>query len=180
MGRGRCCSCGFTGWTSFDHAVIACHADEALSLIERPEKLESELLSCFPYSPNLVTLHTDQSRLPRRMAARASWNYLLGDEEGPASITYDMSRLQGLDSPDPFLVTLNAEGDIEDSRILLQFETSHPTYHAMRAEAQGRHDELINRNGLSYCGAYWGYGFHEDGFQSGCRAANGIKNAERS
>ncbi|MDG2095023.1 MAG: FAD-dependent oxidoreductase [Phycisphaerales bacterium] len=169
-----------SGWLPFDHVVVACHADQALDLVESPDDIESELLECFPYSPNLVTLHTDQSRLPRRPAARASWNYLLGQEEEPASLTYDMSRLQGLDSPEPFLVTLNDNGTLDESRILLQFETSHPTYHSMRAHAQARHGELINRGSLSYCGAYWGYGFHEDRYQSGLRAAEGILTADRT
>ena len=89
-----------------------------------------------------------------------------------------MSRLQGLDSPEPFLVTLNQDGTLEDSRILLEFETAHPTYHSMRAEAQKRHQEMIDRDGISYCGAYWGYGFHEDGYQSGLRAAAGIEHTD--
>ena len=168
-----------SGWASYDHAILACHADQALNLLESPDRTESELLECFPYSPNVVTLHTDQRRLPRRPAARAAWNYLLGDEEEPASITYDMSRLQGLDSPEPFLVTLNDNGTLDESKILLEFETSHPTYHAMRATAQARHDEMIDRRHLSYCGAYWGYGFHEDGYQSGLRAATGIRTTEQ-
>lgn len=177
-GTGADLSIESQGWRSFDHVVMACHADQALELVEAPDSVEASLLECFPYSSNLVTLHTDRSRLPRRPAARAAWNYLLGEEGAPASITYDMSRLQGLDSPEPFLVTLNQDGTLEDSRILLEFETAHPTYHSMRAEAQKRHQEMIDRDGISYCGAYWGYGFHEDGYQSGLRAAAGIEHTD--
>ena len=155
----------------FDHVIMACHADQSLELVQDPDPVETQLLKCFPYASNDVVLHTDSDLLPRRRRARASWNYLLGDGDKPATITYDMSRLQGLDSRDPFCITLNSTELINPDRILRRFQTSHPTYHEMRADAQGRHDELINLDGISYCGAYWGYGFHEDGYQSGARVA---------
>ena len=163
---------------TFDHVILACHADQARSLVDHPEPEERRILDCFPYTDNDVVLHTDDRLLPRRRRARASWNFRLGAGDDPPAVTYDMSRLQGLASSRAYCITLNATELIRPEHILLRFTTAHPTYHALRADAQGRHRDLIDRRGISYCGAYWGYGFHEDGYQSGLRVAEHL--ADRS
>ena len=119
-------------------------------------------------------LHQDTSILPLNPKAWASWNYLLNASNTSASVTYDMSRLQGLASQKPILVTLNATEGISPEHIISRWTTGHPTYHAMRGSAQQRHIEMIDRDGISYCGAYWGYGFHEDGYQSGMRVSRAL------
>ncbi|MCH2148537.1 MAG: FAD-dependent oxidoreductase [Phycisphaerales bacterium] len=156
----------------FDHVVLACHADQAIELVEGADETELQLLSQFPYTANDVVLHRDESLLPRRDRARASWNYLL-DEGGSSSIiTYDLRRLQGLRSSAPVLVTLNGTDRIKPEAILQRHVMRHPAYAAGAYDAQQRHEALIDRDGLSYCGAYWGWGFHEDGFASGKRVAD--------
>jgi predicted NAD/FAD-binding protein len=155
----------------FDHVVLACHADQSLALIAEPDEVEQELLSCFPYTANEVVLHRDESLLPRMERARASWNYLLNDGDNSSVITYDLRRLQGLRSRQPLLVTLNGTNLISADLILGREVMCHPAYETGTCAAQQRHRELIDRQGVSYCGAYWGWGFHEDGFSSGQRVS---------
>ena len=160
---------------NFDHAIIACHADQALDLVQDMDLEERKVLNSFPYKINDIVLHQDRSLLPCLSRAQASWNYLMEDGGKQSSITYNMSRLQGLDSPDPFLVTLNNTSAINPKKIIYQFQSGHPTYHFMGKDSQARHSEFIDRQGISYCGAYWGWGFHEDGFQSGMRVVEKLK-----
>lgn len=151
----------------YDHVIFACHADQALSLLESPSIAERELLASFPYQPNDVVLHTDTSVLPRRQGAWAAWNYHIPRETADgATLTYNMNLLQGLQKQNQYLVTLNSTARIDSSRILGQYVYHHPIFTTRRAEAQARHGELINHNRSSFCGAYWGNGFHEDGVNS--------------
>ena len=159
---------------NFDHVIMAVHADDAMRIVQSPDPVETELLSSFPYTSNDIVLHQDTSILPLNPKAWASWNYLLNASNTSASVTYDMSRLQGLTSQKPMLVTLNATEGISPEHIISRWTTGHPTYHAMRGSAQQRHIEMIDRDGISYCGAYWGYGFHEDGYQSGMRVSRAL------
>ena len=155
---------------TFDEVILACHADQALRLISEPSADEVALLESFPYEKNMVSLHSDDSLLPRRKSARASWNALLTKESGRQSIvTYDMNILQSLPTEEPFCVSLNQRNEIRESALHDEFEFSHPTFHQGRKEAQERHDSYIRNRGISLCGAYWGYGFHEDGLNSGLR-----------
>jgi predicted NAD/FAD-binding protein len=157
----------------FDHVVLACHADQALRMLTDPSETERELLGAFPYQPNEAVLHTDKSVLPRRPRAQASWNYRLPAEDPDrAAVTYDMNRLMSLDSDHRFFVTLNDASAIDPAKVLRTFQYHHPVYVAGRARAQRRHHELIGVNRTSFCGAYWGYGFHEDGVRSALRAAS--------
>ena len=154
----------------FDEVILACHADQSLRMLSKPQIEETSLLSSFPYEDNLVTLHSDDSILPRRKSARASWNaYLPEGRNEQALVSYDMNILQSLPTPEPFCVTLNQENQIDPSMEHANFKFSHPTYHAGRKKAQLRHAEFIRRQGISFCGAYWGFGFHEDGLTSGLR-----------
>ena len=159
---------------SFDQVVIGSHADQALRLLDDPTPTERALLSAFPYQRNDVVLHTDERVLPKRRRAWASWNYHLPrDARGAVSVTYCMNRLQGIRSRHIFNVTLNDSGRVRPEQVLRRFVYDHPVFVPGRDAAQRRHAELIGANRTSYCGAYWGYGFHEDGVQSAlavCRA----------
>ena len=157
---------------AFDHVVFACHADQSLRLLADPSATEREVLGAFPYQRNDVLLHTDISVLPRSRRAWASWNYHVpASDRDVVSVTYDMNRLQKLKSPHQFNVTLNDAGTVHPDRILGRFTYHHPVFKPGRDAAQRRHAELIDVNRTSFCGAYWGFGFHEDGVRSGLAVA---------
>jgi len=157
---------------TFDHVILACHADQALRLLTDASPLERELLGAFPYQRNDVLLHTDTSVLPRHRRAWASWNYHVpAADRNAVSVTYDMNRLQRLDAPVQFNVTLNDAGLVRPDRVLGRFAYDHPVFKPGREAAQRRHAELIAVNRSSFCGAYWGFGFHEDGVRSGLAVA---------
>jgi predicted NAD/FAD-binding protein len=158
---------------SFDALVLATHADDALALLSDPSELEVELLAAFPYQRNEAVLHTDRSLLPRRRRAWASWNYhLLDAHTGPATVTYHMNRLQSLRADREFCVTLNRTTAIDPSQIIATFDYAHPVYTPAGVAAQLRHADISGRNRTHYCGAYWGWGFHEDGVESALRVAS--------
>jgi predicted NAD/FAD-binding protein len=156
----------------FDHVVIATHSDQALHMLADPGEREHELLGAIRYQPNDVTLHTDRGLLPRRRRAWASWNYhLLERELGRPTVTYHMNRLQSLDADRELLVTLNRDGDVRAEQVLGRFRYEHPVFTAEGVAAQRRWHELeAVAPRTSYCGAYWGWGFHEDGVVSALRA----------
>jgi uncharacterized protein len=155
---------------SHDYVVFACHSDQALRMLDDPSAVEQEILSAFPYQENEVLMHTDQRLLPRKPLARAAWNYhLLAQDQERVALTYDMSVLQNLTAPEPFLVTLNRNQDIDASKVLGSYVYHHPVYTPGAVAAQQRYSELNGVNRSFYCGAYWGYGFHEDGVVSAQR-----------
>lgn len=151
----------------FDRVVIATHSDQALRLLLDPSERELDILGSFPYQENSTVLHTDASVLPRRRAAWASWNYYLprGPQER-ATLTYHMNRLQGLSAPVEFCLTLNRDRDIDQARIIKKLIYHHPVYWREAPSAQKRWPEINGVNLTYFCGAYWGYGFHEDGVVS--------------
>ncbi len=156
----------------FDAVVFATHSDQALALLSDPSALEVQLLGAIPYQTNEAVLHTDRSLLPRRRRAWASWNYHLGGVEiGRATVTYHMNRLQSLHSDREFCVTLNRAAAIDSERIIATFRYAHPVYTSTGVAAQARHAEISGHNRTHYCGAYWGWGFHEDGVASALRVA---------
>jgi len=156
----------------FDEIVIAAHADQALAMLADPTSQEREILGAFPYQANEAVLHTDRRLLPRRRRAWASWNYHLEpDATGPATVTYHMNRLQSLDADEDYCVTLNRTGAIDPRKIIRTIAYAHPVYTVEGHAAQRRYDEVGGRNRTHYCGAYWGWGFHEDGVASAHRAA---------
>lgn len=156
----------------FDHVVVACHADHALALLRDPSPLETEVLSAFPFQTNRTLLHTDGRVLPRRRRARASWNYhRTADSDRRATVTYNMNLLQSLAADRSYNVTLNEEDAVDPASVLASFDDAHPVFRPGRDAAQKRHHELINHRAVSYCGAYWGFGFHEDGVTSALRVA---------
>lgn len=152
---------------TYDTVFIAAHSDQALSVLDDPSPEEREILGAFRYARNPVVLHTDTSLLPRRKRAWASWNYLLtGDDRPGATVTYNQNILQGLDAPEQFCVTLNQTDLVDPAKILRSFTYDHPQYTTGTLAAQRRRAEISGRRNTYYCGAYWGFGFHEDGVNS--------------
>jgi predicted NAD/FAD-binding protein len=157
---------------SFDEVVLAVHSDEALALLADPSDAEVEVLEAIPYQPNETVLHTDASLLPRRARARASWNFHLQDRPTDrTTVTYHMNRLQTLRASDDYCVTLNRTDAIAPERVLRTIEYAHPVYTPAGLAAQQRWEEVSGVRRTHYCGAWWGYGFHEDGVVSGLRVA---------
>jgi predicted NAD/FAD-binding protein len=151
----------------FDYVVFACHSDQALAILDEPTPQETEILGAFPYQANEVVLHTDTRMLPTTPLARAAWNYhALWESKGPVALTYDMNILQTLVAPEIFLVTLNRTAEIDASKVLHTTTMHHPVYTPTAVAAQKRRTEISGRNRTFYCGAYWRYGFHEDGVVS--------------
>jgi predicted NAD/FAD-binding protein len=155
----------------FDHAFIASHSDQALALLGDATGREREILGAIPYQDNEAVLHTDTSLLPRRRRAWAAWNYLRRREDhGRVSLTYNMNLLQHLQAPVTFCVTLNDTRHIDPARILLRLRYQHPVFTPAGVAAQQRRREINGRLRTWYCGAYWRYGFHEDGVVSALEA----------
>ncbi|HWC87552.1 MAG TPA: FAD-dependent oxidoreductase [Solirubrobacteraceae bacterium] len=150
----------------FDRVVIATHSDQALGMLTNPSDREHEILGAIPYQPNEVVLHTDRRLLPRRRRAWASWNYHLDPDAGASGVTYHMNRLQSMRAPEELCVTLNSSERIEPGRVLGRWNYAHPVYTAAGLSAQRRRGEIDGVDGIHYCGAYWGWGFHEDGVVS--------------
>ncbi len=171
---------GWAGGTErFDNVVFACHSDQALGMLDDPTGAEREVLGAIAYQENETVLHTDRSLMPRRRAAWASWNYHLSDEStGRTTVTYHMNRLQSLDADREFLVTLNRSADIDPTQVIRRFAYSHPVYTREAVAAQRRWEE-VSRGRTHYCGAYWRWGFHEDGVWSALRACEALGALER-
>jgi len=162
----------------FDEVVIATHSDQALAMLADPSEAEREILGAIPYQRNEVILHTDTGLLPRRRSAWSSWNFHLSEQPAPRStVTYWMNNLQSLPGERQFLVTLNRGAEIDPAKVLRRFTYDHPVYTTEGVRAQDRHAEISGRRHTHYCGAYWGWGFHEDGVLSALRACEGIPSA---
>ena len=156
----------------FDEVIVAAHADQALRMLADASDREHELLGAFPYQPNEAVLHTDTGMLPRRRRAWASWNYhLLEQSTGMPTVTYDMNRLQSLTAPERFCVTLNRSQAVDPERVIRTIPYAHPVYTQAGVTAQARHQEVSGPRRTHFCGAYWGWGFHEDGVVSAIRVA---------
>lgn len=152
---------------NFDHVILACHSDQALALLADPSKRESELLGAIPYQRNDTVLHTDSRLLPSIPKARASWNCLLPRrQQDGVVLTYWMNLLQTISAPVEFCVTLNSPEAIAADKVIRRLTYHHPVYSTAAFQAQQRRDEISGVNRTSYCGAYWGWGFHEDGVKS--------------
>ena len=160
---------------TFDEVVIATHGDEVLPLLADATDRERDVFGAFRTTTNTTWLHTDTETLPRRARARASWNYLLSeDATRPPTVTYHLNRLQRLPGSTEYCVTLNPNGSIDERRVLRTMIYSHPLYtrDAIRAQAQWRDVSGVRRT--HYAGAYWFYGFHEDGLNSALRVAKAL------
>lgn len=158
---------------SYDSVVIATHPDQALRLLADPTDAERTVLGAFRYSRNPTLLHTDTTLLPRARGARASWNYLMPSCAADAdhvTVSYDMNRLQRLDAPDSFVVTLNGSDRVDPASVRARMVYEHPVYTPESVAAQARLPALTGPV-TAYAGAYHGWGFHEDGCRSGVEAA---------
>ncbi|HET7444244.1 MAG TPA: FAD-dependent oxidoreductase [Solirubrobacterales bacterium] len=163
----------------FDEVVIAAHSDQALAMLADPSRAEREVLGAIPYQPNETVLHTDATLMPRRRAVWSSWNFHLpeGERQG-STVTYWMNNLQRLGADRDYFVTLNRGDAIDPAKVLRRFSYDHPMFTAAGVAAQARHAEISNAGRRThYCGAYWGWGFHEDGVVSALRACAGIPGA---
>jgi predicted NAD/FAD-binding protein len=148
----------------FDEVVIATHSDQALAMLADADPREHEILGAMPYQANEAVLHTDTRLLPRRRRAWASWNYhLLETPTERATVTYHMNRLQSLKADRELCVTLNRTAVIDPQQVIRTIPYAHPVYTPEGVRAQARQAEISGRNRTHYCGAYWGWGFHEDG-----------------
>ncbi|MEU6540336.1 FAD-dependent oxidoreductase [Streptomyces sp. NPDC047000] len=160
----------------YDAVVVAVHPDQALRLLADATPLEKDVLGAFRYSRNTTLLHTDTALLPRSRGARASWNYLMPSCTSGADrvrVSYDMNRLQRLDAPETFVVTLGGEDRVDPARVLARMVYEHPVYTPESVAAQQRLPEL-DTSVSAFAGAYHGWGFHEDGCRSGVRAAESL------
>jgi predicted NAD/FAD-binding protein len=166
----------------FDAVFLACHSDQALALLADPGDAEREVLAAIPYQRNDAVLHTDARLMPRRRLAWAAWNYHLRPDGGPVALTYNMSILQRLDTPEPFLVTLNRCADIDPSRVIRRITYQHPLYTPASVAAQARHREIDGARSTYFCGAWLRNGFHEDGVASALAAVGHFRDdhAERA
>jgi predicted NAD/FAD-binding protein len=154
----------------FDEVVLATHSDQALALLGDASDRENEILGALRYQDNEAILHTDVQMLPCRRRAWASWNYHLLPEPKPVTtVTYHMNRLQSLRAEQEFCVTLNQAEVIDPARVVRKISYAHPVYTEAAVAAQARVHEIDGRNRTHFCGAYWGWGFHEDGVVSGLR-----------
>jgi len=152
---------------TFDQVILACHSDQALRLLESPSPREQEILGAIRYQANETVLHTDGRMLPPNPRAWAAWNaHIPLDPSADCTVSYCMNLLQGLKSKEPFVVTLNRSADIDPAKIIATMRYAHPEYTRESVAAQGRRAEINGVDRIWYCGAYWGWGFHEDGMRS--------------
>ena len=159
----------------FDHVVIAAHADQALAMLAEPTSDEAELLGRWRYSVNDTWLHTDPALMPRRRAAWASWNYLMAEaSRESASLTYHLNRLQRLDEDREYLVSLNPETEPARDTVIRRMSYTHPIFTAESVSTQSELRRINGRNRTHFCGAYFGNGFHEDGFASSVAVADDL------
>lgn len=161
----------------FDQVVLACHGDQALRLLAHPTSEERHVLGRVRYEPNRAVLHTDARLLPRRAPLWAAWNYLnVADSaaERPVGVSYLINKLQPLPFATPVVVTLNPPVEPAPDKVIAEFDYDHPVFDLAAIEAQRELASIQGRRGLWFCGAWTGYGFHEDGLKAGLAVANGL------
>lgn len=174
---------GVSVWTRhgserFDHVVLATHADQSLGLLAQPSVQERSVLSRLRYQHNRAVLHTDASVLPKKRAAWAAWNYErstdTAQESSRVCLHYLLNKLQPLPFSQPVVESLNPIRPIDPAKVLGSFEYSHPIFDQAAIEAQSEVPDLQGQQRTWYCGAWTGYGFHEDGLKSGLRVADAL------
>ncbi len=163
-----------SGTHQFDAVILACHSDQALAILSDATVEEKEILGAIRYQSNTATLHTDTSVMPEKKLAWSAWNYhrrAEGADEGAAVLTYDMTELMRLPVSQPYLVSLNEER-VDPELVLYQTSYSHPIFDGPAIAAQRRVQEISGKNNTHFAGAYWRFGFHEDGMVSGLRVCD--------
>lgn len=159
----------------YDQVVLACHSDQALVLLADADALERAILGAIRYQANDVVLHTDATLLPRRRKAWAAWNaFIPRDARDACTVSYCMNLLQGIDAPEPFVVTLNRSEAIDPAKVLRRMHYHHPIYEHAAVAAQARKAEIQGQRCTWFAGAYWGWGFHEDGMRSAVEIATAL------
>lgn len=172
-----CTSAGVT--ERFDYLFIASHSDQALAMLSDATRSERDILGTIPYQKNEAVLHTDNSLLPRTRRAWAAWNYLRRrHDSGRVSVTYNMNILQNLQAATTFCVTLNDTQHIDPDKMICRMQYEHPVYTTASVAAQQRQQDINGKCRTWYCGAYWRYGFHEDGVVSALNALQDFKEYE--
>ncbi len=163
------------GAERFDQIVLACHSDQALRLLNDASDAERAVLGDMPYQANDTVLHTDASLLPKRRKAWAAWNATIPrDPADVCTVSYCMNLLQRIDAPDPLVVTLNRTDAVDSAKILRRMQYHHPVYSHASVAAQARKTEIQGQRRTWFAGAYWGWGFHEDGMRSAVEVAEAL------
>lgn len=164
------------GVEGFDEVILACHSDQALALLRDADPVERDVLGAIRYQANEAVLHTDASLLPRNRKAWAAWNAHVPKEPGaPCTVSYCMNLLQGLPGDTPLVVTLNRSEAIDPAKVLRRLHYAHPVHDHVAVRAQQRWAELQGRRRTWFAGAYWGWGFHEDGIRSARRVVDAMR-----
>lgn len=159
----------------FDKVIFSCHSNQALEIISEPSEYEVDVLSAIKYQKNQVCLHSDITMLPKLKKAWASWNVIRDDtSREQCTVSYYMNLLQGINSKTPIIVSLNMNEKIDPSKVWKTLEYDHPVYNISTIKAQNKRDFIQGKNNSYFCGAYWGWGFHEDGARSGLEAAKAL------
>lgn len=152
---------------AFDAVVLACHSDQALGMLSEPSQAELEVLSGIAYQDNHMQLHADETVLPVDHKAWASWNVHVGEALSQrCTVSYHMNTLQGLNAPVEFIVSLNSAERVDPDKVFLERHYSHPVFNKKTIQSQQRWGEISGQQHTYFCGAYWGWGFHEDGVTS--------------
>ncbi|MEO7935967.1 MAG: FAD-dependent oxidoreductase [Dokdonella sp.] len=163
------------GSESFDQVVLACHADDALTMLDDASDAERAILGDLGYQDNDTVLHTDTSVLPENRKAWAAWNaYIPANRDAPCSVSYWMNALQSIESSEPLIVSLNRTAHIDPSKILRRMNYRHPVQTQASANARQRKAEIQGQRSTWFAGAYWGFGFHEDGLRSAHEIAGAL------
>ena len=166
---------------TFDHVVIAAHADQALRMIHNPSPDQERLLGAFSYVRNEAILHSDAALMPRRKKVWSSWNYMSRKSNGKThlSVTYWMNSLQGIARDTPLFVTLNPMSRPRPETVLRREVYEHPVFDCAAMAAQRELWSLQGERNIWFCGSYFGWGFHEDGLQAGLAVAEQLGGAKR-
>ncbi|MDG1438826.1 MAG: hypothetical protein P8P98_07585, partial [Emcibacteraceae bacterium] len=166
---------------TFDRILIATHANTALKMLKDADPFEKEILGAFQYAKNEAVLHSDERFMPKRKRAWSSWNYLQNDsnDDSRLSVTYWMNKLQPLKTDTPLFVTLNPHLDLDENLVHYRKEYEHPIFDLATLDAQKKLLNIMGHRNIWYAGAHFGYGFHEDGLQSGLFAAEKMGEQKR-
>jgi predicted NAD/FAD-binding protein len=163
------------GTERYDHAVLACHSNQAITLIDDASERERDILGAIRYQQNDTVLHSDARLLPTRRRAWAAWNALIPKTPSEqCTVSYCMNHLQSLETPDPIVVSLNSTAHIAPEKVLRRVRYEHPVYTHAAVRAQRRIGEIQGVRRTWFAGAYWGWGFHEDGMRSAVAVASGL------